>query len=177
MATGWVIFMVARGTIVSGEVGRFAIFLTTIMAVQSRGATEQVISRIQGSDDMSGIPAIAWVMFAADVVLPVLATMIFYRRSRPAAGSTVAGTPGSDSQDARRAGYKAALHLARVDLIGVSGVALVCMIVLRSNPSGLILTESVLFGCCLVSLAFNIWHSRRVARQAASTPDRPGRGW
>lgn len=126
---------------------------------------------------MSGIPVIAWVMFVADVVLPVLATTIFHRRSRPAAGSSGAGTPDSDSQDARRAGYKAALHLARVDLIGVSGVALICMIVLRSNPSGLVLAESVLFGCCLVSLVFNIWHSRRVAGQAASAPESPGRGW
>ncbi|RLP09778.1 hypothetical protein D9T14_06545 [Propionibacterium australiense] len=117
-------------------------------------------------------------MFAADVVVPVVATTIFYRRSRPAAGSTGrSGTAGPDSRDARQAGYEAALHLARVDLVGVSGVALVCMIVLRSNPSALVLTESVLFGCCLVSLAFNIWHSRRVARAtAASSPSSSGPG-
>lgn len=130
---------------------------------------------------MSGIPVIAWVMFAADVVVPVTATAIISRRSRAlaeAAGRSrmtrAAGGP-ADSPAPSRAGYATALWLIRFDLVGISGVALVCLIVLRSRPSDLVLVESVLFGCCLVSLGLNAVFSRSAAKRAAEEEARENR--
>lgn len=133
---------------------------------------------------MSGIPVIAWVMFAADVVVPVTATAIISRRSRAlaeaarAAGRSrttrAAGGP-ADSLAPPRAGYATALWLVRFDLVGISGVALVCLIILRSRPSALVLVESVLFGCCLVSLGLNAMFSRSAAKRAAEEEARENR--
>lgn len=127
---------------------------------------------------MSGIPVIAWVMFAADVVVPVTATAIISRRSRALAeaarSSRAAGGP-ADSLAPSRAGYATALWLIRFDLVGISGVALVCLIVLRSRPSDLVLVESVLFGCCLVSLGLNAVFSRSAAKRAAEEEARENR--
>lgn len=136
---------------------------------------------------MSGIPVVAWVMFAADVVVPVTATAIISRRSRAlaeaarAAGRSrttrttrAAGGP-ADSLAPPRAGYATALWLVRFDLVGISGVALVCLIVLRSRPSALVLVESVLFGCCLVSLVLNAMFSRSAAKRAAEEEARENR--
>lgn len=134
---------------------------------------------------MSGIPVIAWVMFAADVVVPVTATAIISRRSRAlaeaarssrAAGRSRTTTRGAgDSLAPSRAGYATALWLIRFDLVGISGVALVCLIVLRSRPSDLVLVESVLFGCCLVSLGLNAVFSRSAAKRAAEEEARENR--
>lgn len=130
---------------------------------------------------MSGIPVIAWVMFAADVIVPVTATAIISRRSRALAEasraakrSRTAGGP-ADSLASPRAGYATALWLIRFDLVGISGVALVCLIVLRSRPSDLVLVESVLFGCCLVSLGLNAVFSRSAAKRAAEEEARKNR--
>ena len=127
---------------------------------------------------MSGIPVIAWVMFAADVVVPVTATAIISRRSRALAvaarSSRAAGGP-ADSPAPSRAGYATALWLIRFDLVGISGVALVCLIVLRSRPSDLVLVESVLFGCCLVSRGLNAVFSRSAAKRAAEEEARENR--
>ena len=127
---------------------------------------------------MSGIPVIAWVMFAADVVVPVTATAIISRRSRAlaeAARSSRAAGGAADSLASPRAGYATALWLVRFDLVGISGVALVCLIVLRSRPSDLVLVESVLFGCCLVSLGLNAVFSRSAAKRAAEEEARENR--
>ena len=127
---------------------------------------------------MSGIPVIAWVMFAADVIVPVTATAIISRRSRALAeASRAARTAGgpADSLASPRAGYATALWLIRFDLVGISGVALVCLIVLRSRPSDLVLVESVLFGCCLVSLGLNAVFSRSAAKRAAEEEARKNR--
>lgn len=133
---------------------------------------------------MSGIPVIAWVMFAADVIVPVTATAIISRRSRALAEASraarrsrtarTAGGP-ADSLASPRAGYATALWLIRFDLVGISGVALVCLIVLRSRPSDLVLVESVLFGCCLVSLGLNAVFSRSAAKRAAEEEARKNR--
>ena len=133
---------------------------------------------------MSGLPVIAWVMFAADVIVPVTATAIISRRSRALAEasraakrsrtSRAAGGP-ANSPAPSRAGYATALWLIRFDLVGISGVALVCLIVLRSRSSDLVLVESVLFGCCLVSLGLNAVFSRSAAKRAAEEEARKNR--
>lgn len=135
---------------------------------------------------MSGIPVIAWVMFAADVVVPVTATVILSRRSRVVAEASRASRAArsrttraaggqADPLAPRRAGYATALWLVRCDLVGISGVALVCLVVLRSRPSDLVLVESVLFGCCLVSLGLNAVFSRSAAKRAAEEEARENR--
>lgn len=133
---------------------------------------------------MSGIPVIAWVMFAADVIVPVTATAIISRRSRALAEASRAAKRSraaraaggsADSLAPPRAGYATALWLVRFDLVGISGVALVCLIVLRSRPSDLVLVESVLFGCCLVSLGLNAVFSRSAAKRAAEEEARKNR--
>lgn len=125
---------------------------------------------------------LAWIMFAADVIVPVTATFIISKRSRVLAEASQAShamgrprTTGTnkdigdlvDPLVPRRAGNATSLWLIRCDLVGISGVAFLCLILLRSRPSDVVLVESVLFGCCLVSLVLNALFSRSSAKWAA----------
>ena len=128
------------------------------------------------SNKMNGISITAWVIFWANIVatLSVAATSRFQSRPKAEpthwAGIRVGAT--MKSSEAWRAAHPAAFRWSRLDVIGVCGAALICLLLLPAR--WLVLAECVVYVCCLASLGLNTWHAVKAA-EAVTLSNATGR--
>lgn len=122
------------------------------------------------SNKMNGISITTWVIFWANIVatLSVAATSRFQSRPKVEpthwAGIRVGAT--MKSSEAWRAAHRAAFRWSRLDVIGVCGAVLICLLLLPAR--WLVLAECVVFACCIVSLGLNTWHAVTAAEKVLS---------
>ena len=120
---------------------------------------------------MSDVTSTGWIMFAANIILPVAVFLSYYFQVRPGgrpnrwAGIRIRVV--ASSPEVWRAVHRAAFRWERVNLVCLCGAALVCLLTLRSWH--LVLAESVLFGGYVISFVLNVRHACTMARRMADS--------
>ena len=128
---------------------------------------------------MSDITSTGWIMFAANIILPVAVFLSYYFQVRPGGGpNRWAGVrigAVADSPEVWRAAHRAAFRWERVNVVCFCGAAVICLITLRSWH--LVLAECIIFGGYVISFLLNLRHTSMVARRMVDSQRRREEGF
>ena len=123
---------------------------------------------------MSDVTSTGWIMFAANIILPVAVFLSYYFQVRPGgrpnrwAGIRIRVV--ASSPEVWRAAHREAFRWERVNLICFCGAAVICLLTLRSWH--LVLAESILYCGYLIPFGFNVRHACTVARRMVDSQSR-----
>ena len=123
---------------------------------------------------MSDVTSTGWIMFAANIILPVAVFLSYYFQVRPGGGpNRWAGVrigAVADSPEVWRAAHRAAFRWERVNVVCFCGAAVICLLTLRSWH--LVLAECIIFGGYVISFLLNFWHTSTMAGKMAHSQRR-----
>ena len=128
---------------------------------------------------MSDITSTGWIMFAANIILPVAVFLSYYFQVRPGgrpnrwAGIRIRVV--ASSPEVWRAAHRAAFRWERVNLVCFCGAAVICLLTLRSWH--LVLAECIIFGGYVISFLLNLRHTSMVARRMVDSQRRREEGF
>ena len=128
---------------------------------------------------MSDITSTGWIMFAANIILPVAVFLSYYFQVRPGgrpnrwAGIRIRVV--ASSPEVWRAAHRAAFRWERVNVVCFCGAAVICLLTLRSWH--LVLAECIIFGGYVISFLLNLRHTSMVARRMVDSQRRREEGF